>query len=293
MIRARDIVGDVGREVQTAAEYKRSDAAHVARTAAKRLSEALRAAEEYGKTIDPTFAAAVEKIRYRGYELERRLAMTVDARARFGHVRLYVIMTESLCAGDWLATAEVALRGGADCLQLREKGLPDHGLLERARRLARLCHDNGALLIVNDRPDIAVASGADGVHLGQEDLPIRAARRLVPPRCLVGVSTHTLEQVKAAGAEAPDYIAVGPMFATATKPQDHIAGPEMLAEARRCTSLPLVAIGGITEQNVGTVLSAVPCCVCVCAGVVGQPNVAGAASRLRARVDEAMSASRG
>ncbi|MGB2986136.1 MAG: thiamine phosphate synthase [Phycisphaerae bacterium] len=282
----RDIVGDVGREVGTPAEYERSDASHVALAAGKRLSEALRTIEEYGKTIDPAFAAVVEKIRYRGYDLERRLALTANARERFGHVRLYVIVTESLCTGDWLATAEAALRSGADCLQLREKELSDRELLDRARRLAILCHKHGALLIVNDRPDIAALSGADGVHLGQGDLPVAAARRIVPARCLVGVSTHTIEQLGAAVAEAPDYIAVGPMFKTGTKPQDHIAGTDTLAAARQLTSLPLVPIGGINDQNAAEVLSAGASCLCVCTGVIAQPDVTASASRLRALIEQ-------
>ncbi len=285
LIAHRDIVGDVGRDVATPAEYERSDAPHVAATAAKRLSEALRTIEEYGKTIDAKFAAKIERIRYEGYELERRLVLTVGARERFGHVRLYVVLTESLCRNEWFATAEAALRGGVDCLQLREKDLKDHELLARAKRLSDLCRNHGALFIVNDRPDIAAASGADGVHLGQEDLPVAAVRRLVSPAALVGVSTHTVEQVTAVAAQVPDYIAVGPMFATTTKPQNHIAGPGTLAAAREHTSLPLVAIGGIDEHNAESVLAAAHCCLCVCTTAIAQPDVAAACSRLRAVID--------
>jgi thiamine-phosphate pyrophosphorylase len=285
LIRARDIVGDVGCEVNTPEEYERSDSMHVALAAGKRLSEALRAVEEYGKTFDPGFAVSVEKIRYRGYELERRLALTASARERFGHVRLYVIITEALCREDWLATAEAALRGGADCLQLREKDLPDRVVLDRARQLARLCHDHDAMLIVNDRPDIVALSGADGVHLGQDDLPITTARRILPSTGIVGVSTHNMVQVRTAAAGVPDYIAVGPMYATATKPQDHIAGPQVLGEARTQTSLPLVAIGGINEKNASEVLAVTSCCLCVCTGVVARADVAAAASGLRALIE--------
>lgn len=288
LIPARDITGDVGCDVSVPAEYERSDAKCVALTAGKRLGEALRTIEEYGKTVDPEFAARVEKIRYRGYEIERRLGLTVRAQDRFGRVRLYVILTESLCSGEWFATAEAALQGGADCLQLREKALSDRVLLERAKRLAGLCHERDALFIVNDRPDVAAVSGADGVHLGQNDVPLADARRMLPSTCIVGLSTHTPAQVSAAAAEAPDYIAVGPMFATATKPQAHIAGPQALAAARAHTSLPLVSIGGIDVSNVRDVLSAAPCAVGVCRAVIAQPDVVDAASRLRALVDRAV-----
>lgn len=288
VIRSRDILGDVGREVGTPTEYVRSDTEQVALAAGKRLSEALRAVEEYGKTIDSTFAAAIEKIRYQGYELERRLGVTISARQHFGPIRLYVIITESLCQSDWFSTAEAALRGGADCLQIREKNLPDRELLNRAKRLCKLCHERDVLFIVNDRPDIAALSGADGVHLGQDDMPVASARRIVPPTCLVGVSTHNTKQVAAAASVAPDYIAVGPMFPTPTKPQEPIAGPEVLVAARQQTSLPLVPIGGIDEENAAEVLSAGASHLCVCTSVIGQPDPAAAASRLRAIINQVL-----
>ncbi|MBU0719485.1 MAG: thiamine phosphate synthase, partial [Planctomycetes bacterium] len=148
LIAHRDIVGDVGRAITTPQEGARSDAPQVALAAGKRLGEALRAIEEYGKIMDPSLAARVEQLRYRGYELERRLHLTARARERFGRTRLYVLITESLCRDDWFATAEAALEGGADCLQLREKNLPDRELLGRAQRLAGLCREHGALFIV-------------------------------------------------------------------------------------------------------------------------------------------------
>ena len=110
----------------------------------------------------------------------------------------------------------------------------------------------------------------------------------MPSTSIVGVSTHTIEQVTEAAAESPDYIAVGPMFDTPTKPQDHIAGPATLAEARKYTSLPLVAIGGITAENAHEVLSSAVYCLCVCTAVIAQPDVEGAAARLRTLIDEAI-----
>ncbi|HNQ22219.1 MAG TPA: thiamine phosphate synthase [Phycisphaerae bacterium] len=285
LVPARDIVHDVGRDVTTPTEYVRADAPAIVRAAAARLSEALRVLEEYAKLLDPPLAARIEQARYEAYELERRLVLHIHAWDSFGHVRLYVLLTESLCRGDWCATAEAALRGGADCLQLREKHLPDRELLDRARRLARLCHNHGALLIVNDRPDIAAATGADGVHLGQDDLPVAAARRVLPTGAVVGLSTHTPDQLTDALVQAPDYVAVGPMFPTATKPQDLIAGPELLRTARARTSLPVVAIGGITADNAETVLAVRRCCLAVCAGIVAQQDVEAATRRLRTLLD--------
>lgn len=287
LIACRDINADVGRAISTPAESIRDSAGHAALAAGKRLSEALRSVEEYAKAVAPPFAAAVEQLRYRGYEVERRLALTLRARERFADVRLYVIITESLCRGDWFAAAEAALAGGADCLQLREKHLPDHEWLARARRLARLCRERSAMCIVNDRPDIAVAAGAHGIHLGQDDLALADVRRVAPPEMIVGLSTHNRAQVEAAAAQAPDYIAVGPMFATGTKPQDIIAGPATLAEARTITSIPLVAIGGINARNATEVVAAGADCVCVCQAVVGQADIAAAAAEIRKQVSAA------
>jgi len=290
LLGSRDIVGDVGLKIATEREYQRSDAATVVVAAGKRLSEALRVIEEYGKIIDPAFAATIETIRYQGYELERRLALTTQARQRFGGVRLYVLLTEELCRGGWFETAEAALRGGADCLQLREEKLSDRQLLDRAKRLVNLCREHEAMLIINDRPDVAAASSAHGVHLGQEDLPVSAVRRIVPVTCVIGVSTHNIEQVRSAAVQVPDYIAIGPMFDSPTKPQVHIAGPAMLAEARKLTSLPLVAIGGIMEAKAATVLAAAPCCLCVCQAVIAQTDVEAATRRLRDLVNRAAKA---
>ena len=283
----RDTVGDVGTTIEAHGEYHRQDAHEVAAAAAKRLTEALRAIEEYGKIFDATFAERIERIRYRAYTLEQRLLLTARSQARFATVGLYVIITEALCRSDWFKTAEAALLGGADCLQLREKSLSDRKLLDRARRLTELCIEHEKLAIINDRPDIAAACGAHGVHLGQDDLDVVAARKLLPSSYIVGISTHSVDQIERAAETVPDYIAVGPMFASSTKPQNRIAGTETLAAARRHTSIPLVAIGGIDETNCDQVLTAAPCCVCVCQSVTGDTDPKRATERLRKLVERA------
>ncbi len=281
LIRSRDIVGDVGRDVTAEGEYERPDAAAVATAAAFRLSEALRSLEEYGKTLDSKFARCVESLRYDAYELQRRIDITAAARRRFRDVQLYVLITESLCRGDWCGVAEAALRGGADVLQLREKGLPERELIGRARKLVELCRRHDAMCIINDRPDVAAIAGADGVHLGQDDATVRDVRRLLPPRVLIGVSTHTVEQAAAAIADAPDYVAVGPMFDSPTKPQPYVAGPQTLASVRAMTGLPLAAIGGIDANRAAGVRAAGADVLCVCAAVIGDADPEAAARRLR------------
>lgn len=286
LLAARDTPGDVGTTIGTASELRRIDAADVFTAAAKRLSEALRTIEEYVK-IEPTaLSSRMEALRYQAYDLEQRLLLRGGRSARFGRTRLYVLITESFCreAGrggrDWLGIAEEAIAGGADCLQLREKGLDDGELLPRARRLGELCRRHDVLFIVNDRPDVAVLADADGVHLGQTDLPIRAARRIIGPDRLIGVSTHNPGQLRRAVEAGPDYVAVGPMFATATKPQEHLAGPELLALAERETRVPLVPIGGISAGNVNVLIAAGARRVCVCSAVIGASDPRAAASEL-------------
>jgi len=284
MIVFRDTPADVGTAITHDAEQHRAGTLTVVDAAAGRLTEALRALAEYGKLLDPAVAERIEQIRYAAYDLHKALTLRLRPKATWQRVRLYVLITEELCSGDWLEVARAAIEGGADCLQLREKHLSDAELLRRARKLADLCHAHGVLCIVNDRPDIARLAGADGVHLGQDDLPVREARKVVGPDAIIGKSTHNLDQALAAAAESPDYIAVGPMFASATKPQEHIAGPATLGEVTEKLNLPVVAIGGITPENLEQVLQAGAKCVAVCQAVIAQPDPAAAAAAFKEKL---------
>lgn len=281
LLLARDIVNDVGRDRKTADELKRASLSDVLSAAFARLGEAARALDEYGKLISPAAAARAERLRYESYEIQQMLVLRGDRRKRFRAVRLYVLITEALCRHDWFDVARDALHGGADCLQFREKSLPDGELLRRAERLRQLTLDNGALLIVNDRPDVARLSGADGVHVGQEDLSVAAARRILGPGALVGKSTHTLEEVAAALAEQPDYLAIGPIFSSPTKPHIQVAGLETLAVVAERGGPPIVAIGGITSANAHDAIKAGVSCVCVCSAVLAADDPAAAAAALR------------
>ena len=285
VLAARDIGGDVGRDLKTAGELRRASTEDVVRAAFGRLSEAARSLGEYGKVVSDAAAAAAETLRYRCYELEQRIVLRGGLRRRLRDVRLYVLVTEALCRRPWLETAAAAIRGGAGCLQLREKQLSDRALLERARQLRKLTSAHGVLLAINDRPDIARLAHADVVHIGQDDLAVPEVRRIAGTGMLVGKSTHTLAQFEAALGEEPDYLAVGPMFPSATKPQEHIAGPETLAAARSRTDLPLVAIGGITPENAGQIKAAGANCIAACAAVIGAEDVEGAARALRGAMD--------
>lgn len=282
----RDTPGDVGALHSTEDELYRDSVADVVTAAGKRLGEALRAIEEYLKTFDPASSQQVEALRYAAYDLEMRLARTLrPPSADLAALGLYVLITESVCKGNWLDAAADALCGGADCLQLREKSLESGELLRRAKQLVALCHEFGVPCIINDRPDIAILSGADGVHVGQCDLPAIEARKIVGARRIVGVSTHNIEQARQAVLDGADYIGVGPFFRSSTKPRDFIAGPDYARQVAEQISIPAVAIAGITEENVQEVLATGIKAVAVSSAVLGADDVRLAVQRLKAKFE--------
>jgi thiamine-phosphate pyrophosphorylase len=266
-LRARDIEGDVGRAFGAPGpgkgpdpEARPEDLLHVAARNLERVREALRALEEVTRSRDPRLAGRFESIRYRLYSVEKGLAFlpreAAGSRARLEDARLYLLATEGLCRTSLEKTVGDALAAGVDIVQMREKKLAGRGLLERARRLREMTARSGALFVVNDRPDIALLSHADGVHVGQDDLPVAEARSIVGEELLIGVSTHTLEEARRAVREGADYIGVGPMFATRTKDAGPVLGPEGLAEIAPRVAIPFFAIGGITPDRVAPLLEA-------------------------------------
>lgn len=195
--------------------------------------------------------------------------------------RLYLIVDPLDTGRDPLALARAMLGGGARLLQLRLKGVATGELLATAERIRELTSAVGATLIVNDRADIAVAAGADGVHLGQEDLPTSAARRVVGPDRLIGFSTHSETQLETASTSGADYLALGPIFATTSKATaDPVIGCARLQAARRLVRQPLVAIGGITAATAREVLDAGADAVAVIGAVVRAPDVERATAEL-------------
>jgi thiamine-phosphate pyrophosphorylase len=256
LICARDTVHDVGTEISAPLELERATLTDVLTANAKRLQESLRSLEEYGKVLSPQLGQAMEKLRYQAYTLEKALALGADARRRLADARLYVLVTESQCRASLEGTIREAIEGGADVIQLREKKLDDRALLQRARDVRQLTRRLGALFIVNDRADIALLAEADGVHLGQDDLPIHEARRLLGPDALIGVSTHNVDQLQRAILEGASYVGVGPTFPSGTKTFEAFAGLEYVRQAMGLTTLPAFALGGITFENVDQVVAA-------------------------------------
>jgi thiamine-phosphate pyrophosphorylase len=277
----------VGTQTSTDTEQSREDVSHVAGANAARVGEALRAIEEALKTLDPVAAKAVESIRYRFYDVERALLLSHRPAGRMEQVRLCVLITESICRRSWQETARLAIDGGADCLQLREKDLPAGELLARARAFVAICRERGVVSIINDRPDIALLCGADGVHVGQGDLPTLETRRLVGESMIVGTSTHSLAQAQQAKRDGADYVGIGPVFRSPTKPRDFVVSRQELADVARLPNLPALAIAGIDGSNLDEVLETGLRRIAVTRAVVSAEDPSAAARDLRRRLDAA------
>lgn len=199
---------------------------------------------------------------------------------------LYVIIDPEQTRGrNESEVARAALAGGARLLQYRDKRRDKGDQLPIAERLRDLCHEHGALLIINDHVDLALACQADGVHLGQHDLPLAAAKRIAGDRLLIGISTNNVVEALAAEAGGAAYVAVGSIFPTPTKGNTRPASPERLREVREAVRVPIVAIGGINADNIDQVLAAGADAVAVISAVTLADDVQAAAKALAARIE--------
>lgn len=197
---------------------------------------------------------------------------------------LYVIIDPEVARGrDEVEIARQALEGGARLLQLRDKTREKGLQLPIASRIQELCHQRGALFFVNDHVDLALAIGADGVHVGQKDLPVSVVRRLVPPQTLIGCSTNNPGEARQAQSDGADYVSVGRLFPTASKQDTRPATLDTLRAVKAAVSLPVCAIGGIDESNIDAVIAAGADMAAVIAAVVAAQDVREAAHRLAAR----------
>jgi thiamine-phosphate pyrophosphorylase len=202
---------------------------------------------------------------------------------------LYVITDVKSARG--LAHAEIARRavsGGADVIQLRDKTLPCRDLLIEAYEIREITRDAGVLFIVNDRIDVALAAEADGVHLGQDDLPARDARRIAPPGFIIGVSVGGVTEAVVAEDAGADYVALSPTFSTASKENAGSGhGLGILRDICSSVSIPVIAIGGINPRNVSGIIAAGADGVAVISSVVGEVDIAGAARQMKALIQSA------
>lgn len=214
----------------------------------------------------------------------------VERRARLADARLYLVCPEGPAQApeaerELPELVRAAVAGGVDIVQLREKHLPDDQLVAVAKAMRALCERVGALLIVNDRPLVARQAGADGVHVGQEDMPVTEARELVGPDMLIGLSTHAREEIDHADAALADYIAVGPVHETPTKPGRTAVGLELVRYAAAHARNPFFAIGGLHARNLGEVLQAGGRRAVVLRAIADAEDPQAAARELREQLD--------
>jgi thiamine-phosphate pyrophosphorylase len=249
---SRDTPQDPGTDLTHPKEEQRSSIEQLLQANLCRVEEALRVLEEYGKLYHPEMGAVFKQMRYRVYTLESNLlAYRRHQLLERSHLYLVTSASEQL-----FTTVEAALQGGLTLVQYREKTADDAVRLSYAQKLCQMCHHYGALFIMNDRVDLALAVDADGVHLGQQDIPIALARQLLGSQRLIGRSTTNPEEMRRAIDEGADYIGVGPIYETPTKEGKAAAGLEYVQYAAKQATIPWFAIGGIDPTNINEVLGA-------------------------------------
>jgi thiamine-phosphate pyrophosphorylase len=249
---ARNTPNDPGTELTHPREQERSGLEAVLQANLCRVEEALRVLEEYSKVYDAQMGEGCKQMRYRVYTLGSQL-LAHNRYQKLLQGSLYLVTAPS---DRLIEVVEEALQGGLQIVQYRDKTAEDGDRFRMAQRLRSLCQDYDALFLVNDRVDLAIAVDADGVHLGQQDLPIAVARQLLGPYRIIGCSTTSPQEMQRAIQAGADYIGVGPVYATPTKPGKAAAGLEYVQYALEHASIPWFAIGGIDTNNIQEVLEA-------------------------------------
>lgn len=261
LVSNRAVAQDVGTKLESPSEVRRSSFAACCEAAASRLGEALRVLEEVSKTIDIDLSRAMKDLRYQGYTFSADVIAAMGT-GRAKQWNLCVLVTKSLCRCAWEDVIQGVIDGGAHAIQIRERDIGDRELLGMIQHTVERCRPAGVSVIVNDRVDLALAGGTDGVHVGQNDLSIETVRAIAGRSLLVGVSTHNLVEAETAVRQGADYVGLGAMFSSQLKPHIQPSGVAYLAtflEAHPKT--PYLAIGGITPDNVARLTD------CGCRGV--------------------------
>jgi thiamine-phosphate pyrophosphorylase len=246
---------DVGADIQLASEDHRDSLASVAAASWQRVEQALRSIEEYGKLLSPSLARKAKLLRYEGYVLAKACLTIADSQERLAKTRLYVLVDGGVTRTALQNRVSDLVAAGVHAIQLRDKKLPDRELLVRAGIVREQTRGTPTLFIMNDRPDLAMLAKADGVHIGQDELPVADVRRIVGPAMLVGVSTHDIDQARQAVVDGANYLGCGPTFPSGTKQFSQFPGLDFLREVAAEIALPAFAIGGITHENLPDVLA--------------------------------------
>ncbi len=283
LLQARDSESDVGVDMEVPGEEKYREIPDAIVANARRVQESLRVVEEIAKVpglgLD---SESYKQARFDLYTIEKTLLSRVLRQEKIKRLSgLYVIVdTQALRGRSCLEVARLAIRGGAKVIQLRDKMHGKRELLTIAQELRELCAEQDILFIMNDYLDLALAVGADGLHVGQDDLPVKIARRLLPPDKILGCSVRTEDKATVAQADGADYIAVGAMYPTPSKEAAEVVGPGRIEQIRQAVNLPITAIGGINKDNLSAVLAAGADALAVISAVLGDEDVEGATRRM-------------
>lgn len=291
LVTARKAKEDVGASLRPPGAVDHKDIPALVKANARRVQESLRVLEEFAKLSATPLEVKPEELehsRFEVYELEHRLVSKLLRREKSARLAgLYLILdTQSLRGRDEGEVAAEAIRGGIKALQLRDKQHSRAELLEMAQKLKKICAEKEVLFIVNDYLDVALAAGADGLHLGQDDLPLAQARKLLPVDKLLGCSCTTVSQAERAQSEGADYVAVGSMYPTLSKERFELVGPDTLRRVKGKVSLPLIAIGGIDQSNIEEVMKAGADGVAVISAVLGKEDIEGATRDLVTKLEQ-------
>lgn len=289
LIQSRDAAGDIGMDIEVAGEQKGKDLPTVVIANSRRVQESLRTLEEMAKLPDAPPGLDPEKFkhaRFNVYTIEQKLLsrlLRLDKLRRL--TGLYAIVdTAALRGRRHPEVVKELISGGAKIIQLRDKTTGKKELLPMAREMRELCARHNVLFIINDYLDLALAVEADGLHLGQDDLPVKEARRLLPVDVLLGCSVHTVEQAVGARQDGADYLGVGAIYTTSSK-DSTVIGIEGLKQVRQAVKMPLVAIGGINAGNAADCIAAGASAVAVISAILGAEDIVTATRQLIEKIE--------
>ena len=283
LLEARHADADIGRNMQAGGQAGHKDIEAAVSANAKRVQQSLRVLEELARTPDIDLdTERFKQARFALYTIERQLISKLLRRDKIQRISgLYVVVdTASLGNRRHAEVARQAITGGAGVIQLRDDESPKKKLLAIADTLREICREKDTLFIINNNLDIALATAADGLHLGQDDLPAAAARRLLPMNKLLGVSVTDVTQAEKAQADGADYVAAGAIYATGSKEGVTIIGLKQLTAIKKAVSIPVVAIGGIDSGNAAAVVAAGAAAVAVISAVLGADSPRQATSQI-------------
>ena len=284
LLAGRDVLHDEQKFINTSGEMKRENIKDIFRSNIHRAIEASRVIEEISKSINISVAESFQQIRFTLYALEKTGWFIIEKTGfvnKFHH-SLYAIIDSGFVPIDQMEnTSKILIDSGAPIIQLRMKNSPDKEYLGVAEKISKVCKDNSVLFIVNDRVDIAIISGAGGIHLGQGDIPVKKAKSILGGKFIIGISVSNINEANEANAGDADYIAVGPVFQTFSK-DGGLAGIGIDAVKEICnvSNKPVAAIGGINESNTGMLLDAGVSSLCVISALYKDGKIAENTKRL-------------